>query len=188
MKSIKFIFLLSILFILPVISHAQEFSADTVSVMNGKQITGKVYCMPDRWRIEAETEGKHQISIIRKDKKLVWHIAEQQKQYIEFPLREEDLKTLFAVQKVNGEMKREAVGKEVINGRKTTKYKVYFEIKKMQGVMYQWTDDEYKIPMKTTDTEGKFVSELENIKMGPQRGDLFELPAGYTKYAIPMSK
>jgi hypothetical protein len=170
------------------VSYAQEFSANTVSVVNGKEIKGKMYYKPDRWRIEAEAGDRRQISIFRRDRKIIWHIAEQLKQYLEFPLRDEDMQNLFTSRKVTGEVKREALGKEAINGRETTKYKVYFQIEKAQGVMYQWMDEEYRFAIKSADTGGKFVSELKNITIGPQRGDLFELPAGYTKYTIPMNK
>jgi hypothetical protein len=50
-------------------------------------------------------------------------------------------------------------------------------------------DEEYRIPVKVADKDGKYISEFRNIKLGPQPEALFELPAGYTRYviSIPMN-
>jgi len=168
------------------VSRALEFSADTESLMNGKVIKGKFYYKADRRRIEGEAGDKRQISIVRMDKKLVWHIADQQKQYLELSLSGKDMPGL-AIVTVPGEVKREALGKEIVCGRSTVKYRVFFKIDKNEGIIYQWIDDEYRMPVKTSDEDGKFISEFRNIKPGPQPDDLFELPEGYTRYTIDLT-
>ncbi len=173
--------------LIAVVSHAQEFAADTVSLVNGRQIQGRFYYKVDRWRVEAEADGKHQTSIIRKDKKMVWHMAVQQKQYLQLTLSGKDLAGL-AFGSVPGEVKREQIGKESVHGRSTTKYRIYCKIDNNDGIFYQWVDDEYGMPVKVSDKEGKYVSEFRNIKFGPQSEDLFELPAGYTMYTIDLTK
>ncbi len=170
------------------VSRALEFSADTESLVNGRPIHGKFYSKTDRQRIEAEADGKRQISIIRMDKKLAWHIADQQKQYLELPLSNNDMLG-FAVMTVPGEVKRDTMGKETVHGRSTVKYRVYCKIENREGFFYQWVDEEYRIPVKIADKDGKYVSEFRNIKIGPQQNDLFELPADYTRYMmVPNTK
>ena len=154
-----------------------------MSVINGKEIKGKIYARSDRWRIEAEMGDRHQISILRKDKKLIWHIAAQQNQYLEFPLKDEDINNLLNLS-ITGEYKREKIGKEKINGRSATKYKVYVRIQDKEGAFYQWIDDEYKLPVKSADEKGTYTSVFSNITPGPQPDSLFELPSGLTPYTI----
>jgi PIN domain nuclease of toxin-antitoxin system len=125
-------FLSAVALLSAAVLHAQEFSADTVSLVNGKEIKGKMYYKPDRRRIDAEAGGKRQISIVRMDKKLVWHIADQQKQYLQLPLSEKDMADL-AVATVQGEVRREAMGKEAVHGRGITKYRVYSRSAKTRG-------------------------------------------------------
>ena len=150
-------------------------------------MTGKLYCSKDRWRIEMSADERHQVSIIRKDKKIIWHIADQQKQYLEFPLREEDLPVAIG-QKILGEVKREKLGKETINGRSVVKYKVYFKVKNQEGFTYQWVDEEYKIPIRSSYEKGQYTSEIKNIVPGPQPAALFELPSDVTPYTIPITR
>jgi len=176
-----------ILFFIASVATALEFSADIESLMNGKVIKGTFYYKTDRRRIEGEAGDKKQISIVRMDKKLVWHIADQQKQYLELPLSEKDMMGLAVVTAL-GEVKREKLGKEIVHGRSTVKYRIYCKINKNEGIIYQWIDDEYRMPVKTSDQDGKFISEFRNIKPGRQPNGLFELPPGYTKFAIDLTK
>src|SRR3990172_727587 len=115
MRFFKNVFIIIVFVFSAPFLYDQEFSADTVATISGKVMTGKLYCSKDRWRIEMSADERHQVSIIRKDKKIIWHIADQQKQYLEFPLREEDLPVAIG-QKILGEVKREKLGKETING------------------------------------------------------------------------
>ena len=168
-------------------AFALDYSADTHSVINGREINGKIYARSDRWRIEAEIGDRHQISILRKDKKLIWHIAAQQKQYAEFPMKDDDIAKLLNLA-APGEYKREKLGAEKINNRPATKYKVFIRMQQREGAFIQWIDDEYKFPVKSEDEKGTFTSVITNITPGPQADALFELPTSLTPYTIMPGK
>jgi hypothetical protein len=162
------------------VSYAQEFSAETVSVVNRVEVSGTFYYQSDRWRIDFETDGVRQTTIFRKDRKVVWQFDSVQKRYVEHPLDEADI-AAFVKGEVDGEYKRELLGREPVNGRPALKYKVLYVIETKRGHLYQWIDEELKVPIKVTDKNDQLITEYRNIKTGPRAAELFELPAGYTK-------
>lgn len=160
-------------------SYAQEFSADTVSMVNGVEIIGKFYYKPDRWRMAFEANGIHQATIFRKDKKVVWQFDSAGKQYVEYFLEDKEI-VAFVKGEIEGEYKRELLGKEKVRERNALKYKVFY-VDRKRNYLFQWIDEELKLPIKATDKNGQLITEYRNMKIEPQAAELFELPNGYTK-------
>ena len=141
-------------------------------------MTGKIYFQQDRWRVEmAGTEGTR-ISINRLDKGVTWLLMPNQT-YVEMPLRVDQVPRVAP--KLEGEVNRKRVGTEQVGGRKTEKYEVVVEVKGRKEIIYQWVAPDIKFPMKTASSDGKWESAYNYVTLAPQKADLFELPAGYTK-------
>ena len=165
-------------------SFAQEFSGDVVSIFKGQSTTSKMYFEKDKWRMESEFKGAKSVSIIRKDKKLMWNLMPDQKMYMEMAIPEQQMTGVSKT--VAGEISRKKIGNERVNGMPCDKFEISHK-NKVSGkteVLYQWLSRD-GIPVKTAAQDGSWSSELKNIKMGRSPKTLFEIPAGYTKQKMP---
>jgi len=164
-------------------ASAFEFSADTITTMNGGQkMAGKMYFKPDKFRMDMKT-NEDMIMITRIDKKVMWNIMIKQKMYMEMPF---DLKNKPKVEeKYPGEIERKEVGRETIDGHPTTKYLITYKIDDKKNQVYQWLARDIKFPIKTAGVDGSWTQEFRNVKMVAQPDSLFEVPPGYTKMQMP---
>ncbi len=163
---------------------AQEFSADVISNFKGQTFNSKMYFEKDKWRTESENKGMKAISIVRKDKNLLWNLMPDQKMYMEMAIPEQQLRGMSKA--VADEISRKKVGTEQINGMPCDKFEISHKNKAtgQTEVLYQWLNRD-GIPVKTAARDGSWSTELKNIKMGRQPDSLFEVPAGYTKQKMP---
>jgi hypothetical protein len=158
---------------------ASDFSADMVSVSSGTRAEGKIFVSEQKVR----TEMAGAVMISRLDMKVNWMIMPDQRMYMEQPF---DPKMLSGVsEKMPGEIERTPLGKEMVDGRQADKYRVVYESAKGKESMLQWLDEASLIPVKMSAENGSWVIEYSNLNVGPQDPSLFELPAGYTKMAMP---
>jgi hypothetical protein len=155
-----------------------EFSAEQTTRVGTKSMTGKIFFQPDRWRVEMAGQEGPRVSINRLDKGITWLLLPN-RTYVEIPLRLDQIPRVAP--KIEGEVKRKRVGVEQVGGRMTEKYEVTVEIKGRKEVIYQWVAADIKFPMKTASIDGKWESVYNFVTLAPQKADLFELPAGYTK-------
>lgn len=163
-------------------ANAADFSAEMVSSAPQGSMTAKMYVSGDKSRIEMPGA----ISINRMDKKTAWMLMPQERMYMEQPL---DIHTAVTTQKkLDGEIERTVVGKEALNGRNTTKYRITYEAAGRRDTIFQWIDDVNSFPVKTAAVDGSWWSEFRNITQGPQDSALFEIPAGYKKFSVPNMK
>jgi hypothetical protein len=157
------------------VAWADDFSADFVSKSNdpsrmpGK---GKIYMKDQRMRME----HPQAVTISRPDKGVMWMLIPGQNMYVEQPYRPSP-----GLQKWSPEMESRArkVGTESVSGLMCTKY----EIRGNQGTVHYWISEKIDFPVKMQDSGNSML--LENIKIGTVSGDLFEVPAGYRKFAMP---
>jgi hypothetical protein len=86
----------------------------------------------------------------------------------------------------NGQtMELKLVGPEKLDGRAVEKWQVTSTAPNQQPVAtFQWYDPELKLAVRE-EFPGGYVSELKNIKVGPQPDDLFAVPAGFALKAMP---
>jgi hypothetical protein len=161
-------------------AFAEDFSADVITKAPTASMAAKMYISGNKSRMESAGT----ITISRMDKKVVWILMPNEKMYMEQPL---DPRTAATTQtKVNGEIERRAEGNEVINGMKTTKYRVTIQNQGKRESMFQWVDEGMHFPIKTAAIDGSWSTEFRNIRRGAQNPQLFEIPAGYTKMSMGM--
>lgn len=161
------------------VCHAEDFSADIVSSMPQGTFMSKIYVSQDKSRTEVEGTA----TIARMDKKVVWVIIPAQRMYMEQPL---DMQSAASTQeKIEGEISRTMEGRETVSGISAAKYRVTYESQGQRNSIFQWIDERRHFPVKTAAIDGSWSSEFRNIKTGPQDPALFEVPAGYKKFAMP---
>jgi len=163
---------------------AQEFSADVLSTFKGQSVSSKMYFEKDKWRMESEMRGMKSVSIVRKDKNLMWNLMPDQKMYSEMAIPEQQMQG--ASKAVADELSRKKLGAESVNGIMCDKYEVSHKNKAtgQTEVLYQWLSRD-GIPVKSAAKDGSWTTEFKDIKMGRQPDSLFEVPAGYTKQKMP---
>lgn len=159
---------------------AGDFSADMVSTSREGSSSGKMYVSGENSRMEMPG----MIVINRMDKKVAWMLMPAEKMYMEQAL---DTRTAAGAQeKMEGEIERIAEGKETVNGRAVTKYRVTYEAQGKRESVFQWLDEKARIPVKTAAVDGSWSMEFKNIETGSQDQALFEIPAGYQKMSFNM--
>ncbi len=162
-------------------AFAQEFSADVVTTSKDGNFTGKLYVMKDKVRME----NAQSIMISRMDKSVMWLCLPGQKMYMEQPL---DMSTFAAsADKMPGEIERQKVGEEEVDGHMCDKYKIDYSYQGKTGSTYVWLTKDSTVPIKSAAADGSWTMEYRNFQLGTQRADLFELPAGYQKLSMDMS-
>jgi hypothetical protein len=77
------------------------------------------------------------------------------------------------------------IGNEKVDGRSVEKWEMTVRVPNQAPTStFQWYDPELKLAVRE-EFPGGYVSELKNVRVGPQPDDLFQVPAGYTRKAMP---
>lgn len=156
-----------------------EFSADITMVSEVGTMKGKIFVSKEKSRVEfAEA-----VTVNRPDKGIVWMILPATRSYIEQPIDMEQA-AIFS-DKAKAGVTKTLVGEEEVSGRKTQKYRVTINGNGENFSMLQWIDKDTSFPVKSASEDGKWSYEYMNLKMGPQPPELFELPTGFNKMAMP---
>ncbi len=164
-----------------------SYSAEQVHLEPDGKARGvfKVYGTPDKIRMEmyAPWGGGSMVNIIRKDKDVTWTLIPEKKVYMESTINEADMQR-FMVSMDDAVGKEEDLGTEIVNGYKCNKKRIETTVKVMgferTTSAVVWKSDEFPFPIRTQD-DGGGISEMRNIKKGPQPDELFEIPSGYSK-------
>jgi hypothetical protein len=162
-----------------------DHSADQVMTVAGQTMKARVYHSAKAERREMSQAGMKMISIVRRDKNVVWSLMPEQKMYMEVAAGA-DKGAPVDMSRAN--IQRTSLGNETLDGIKTNKNKVVVTDKAsgttMEGLMWE-TAEGILVKMDATGkVDGKpvkLVLQQSNIKVGPQPAALFEIPAGYTK-------
>ena len=155
---------------------AEEFSADVSGHMgNSGAFQGKVFMSNQKMRMETPQS----ITISRMDRGVVWMLMPQQKMYMEMGLGSEI--AVSSLEKLPGEIERQSLGTEMVNGKLATKYRIVTEQQGIRGAILHWIAPGLNFPVKIATENGSVLMEYTNFRMGPQDQSLFELPSGYQK-------
>lgn len=164
---------MSLLFIFAGFVFAQEFSADIVSTTREGNFSGKIFVSKDKSRMEIPQS----IIIARMDKKKAWVLMPQQMLYLEQPLNPENI--VVSSEKMPGEIQRQLIGQETIDGKATNKYSVVYTLNNRQEKVLVWVTTDSNIPIKSQASDGSWTMEYKNLNIGKQPDSLFEIPPGY---------
>src|SRR5215469_2211040 len=160
-----------------------SYSADRTLTIGERTYNGKLYARPGSQRHEQSLEGIQQIMILQGDSARGWLLLPVLNAYIEFGIGpiEAELQddTLLSTR----------VGEEVIDGRRTNKYRIEHTAKNGTFVEgYLWLTRE-GIPMRLdgsyTGSNGgnptKVHMQLSHVEVGPQDSALFVTPRNMMK-------
>jgi hypothetical protein len=157
---------------------AFEFSAQRILRDQGKVVNAHVNARDDRWRFEyAEPQAGAMVAIIRLDRQTVWLILSQHRMYREVPIASEH--QLLVSEKMEGEVARQLVGTEELNGFPTELFEVTVMAQGEPRQYYQWVTQVQRFPIKTVSKRGDWAVEYRNVVFAKQSSLFFETPRGY---------
>ena len=163
---------------------AFEFSAQRIAKDDGKMVSAHVNAREDRWRFEyAEPQDGAMAAIIRLDKQAVWLILSKRRMYMEVPIGPEYL--LLVSEKMDGEVARELIGKEELNGFPTELFEVTVMTKGESKQYYQWVTQAQRFPIKTVSKRGDWSVEYRHVVFTKQSSLFFETHRGYVQANPP---
>ena len=160
---------------LPHTATALDFSAERI-VKSGKSVmTAHVNAKDDRWRFEfAQPQGGASIIIVRMDRQSSWLILSKRRQYLEVPIARDH--QLAVSETMEGELSREFVGDQMLNGYPTELFEVTVTENGGTRQYYQWVTKVQRFPVKTVSKQGKWSEEFRHVIFTKQSPFLFELP------------
>lgn len=166
---------------------ALDFSADRIVKSGNSVVTAHVNAKDDRWRFEfAQPQGEASIIIVRMDRQASWLILSKRRQYLEVPIAEHHL--LSVTEKMTGELSREFIGTEMLNGYPTELFEVTVSGDAGDRHYYQWVTQRQRFPVKTVSKEGTWSEEFRHIVFTEQSPLLFELPQRLDRANPPMQR
>ena len=160
---------------LPEPAAALDFSAERI-VKNGESVvTAHVNAKDDRWRFEyTQPQRGASIMIVRMDKQHSWLILSKRRQYLEVPIVADHV--LMVSETMDGEVSREFVGDETLNGYPTELFEVTVAEGGHTQQYYRWVTKAQRFPLKTVSKQGTWSEEFRRVIFTEQSPFLFELP------------
>ena len=171
------IILMSLVFVQAAL--ALDFSADVVSRSKGGNFTGNIFVANDKVRMDMGPTS----TITRIDKQVSWVLMQNEGMYMEQPLNPNV--AVASSKNVPGEIERTPLGNEAIDGKDAKKYRITYESRGVRTTVLQWIDSATNIPVKTAAVDDSWSMEYKNLTVGVQPESIFEIPAGYQKFAMP---
>ena len=163
-------------FLLPLgLLQAGDFSADVINTHRGQVTRAKIYVQMGKIRME--THGTEEFTVLRADKKVIWIVIPEEKTYIEIQSPQSQETGI----NMKGEVKRQYLSSETMNGHETKKYEVHYLDKDTLHKVHQWIASDLNYPIKISALDGSWSTEYRNIRIGSQPDSLFEIPQGFDK-------
>jgi hypothetical protein len=158
-------------------ADALEFTADQVTKINGRTQKSTIYYRDNMWRIEHHSMGPVNVSIVRKDKKVVWLLLSRMKHFKTMPYSAAQDPQVS--ERLEGEVSREEIGTETREKHPTTLYEVTVKQGERTEVYYQWLATDIHFPMKLAKKDGSWIVEYQHVKLRPVIDYLFQLPLNF---------
>lgn len=156
---------------------ALEFSADQVTRANGKTRIANIFYRDDRWRLEHQETGPVNVTIVRKDKQVMWLLLSRLKHYKEIPY--DSAQAPKVQEKLGGEISRSKIGTETLDGHPTTLYEVRVKEGGRTESYYQWLATDIRFPLKLAKKDGSWMVEYRRVRLGHASDFLFQLPVNF---------
>lgn len=158
-------------------AFALEFTADQITKIDGRTHKASIYYRDQMWRIEHHSLGPVNVTIVRKDKQLVWLLLSRMKHFKTLPYDPEQ--DLHVTPRLEGEIERQEIGTEVREGHPTTLYEVTTKEGERVEQYYQWVATDLHFPMKLAKKDGSWIVEYQHVKMRTVSDYLFNLPVNF---------
>ncbi|MDF0642829.1 MAG: hypothetical protein P0111_02260 [Nitrospira sp.] len=156
---------------------ALEFTADQLTKIDGRTHKSFIYYRDQMWRIEHHSMGPVNVSIVRKDKQVVWLLLSRMKHFKEVPYDpDQDLRV---TEKLDGEISRQEIGTEIREGHPTVLYEVTTKHGERIENYYQWVATDIHFPMKLAKKDGSWIVEYQHVKLRSVSDYLFNLPLNF---------
>lgn len=161
-------------------AYAAEFSANLVFISKENHGNGKIAVTDEKVMVKI---GEI-ITIARIDKNLIWLVMPKGQMYIKMPLQFQNI--FIGTDSIKGELERKFVGVEKVNGQKTNKYRIIYQMDDKVYTAFLWMLPVVNIPVKKAAEDGSWVIKYTGIYVGKQPDDLFEIPDGYQELGTNM--
>lgn len=162
---------------------ALEFTADQITRVDGRTRKANIYYRDEMWRLEHFDLGPVNVTIVRKDKQVMWLLLSRMKHFKTVPYDPEQAPKV--TERLDGEVAREEIGTEVLDGHPTTLYLVTVEKPAAAGaapateLYYQWLATDIRFPLKLAKKDGNWVVEYKHVRLRAVSDLLFQLPVNF---------
>ncbi len=156
---------------------ALEFTADQITKVNGRVRKANIYYRDEMWRLEHHEISPVNVTIVRKDKQLMWLLLSRMKHFKTLPYDPEQAPKVM--EQLDGETARETIGDEVFDGHPTKLYQVTVRQRGRDLVYYQWVATDLHFPVKLARKDGSWIVEYRNVKLRPVSDFMFQLPVNF---------
>lgn len=156
---------------------ALEFTADQITKIDGKTHKAFIYYRDQMWRIEHHSMGPVNVSIVRKDKQVVWMLLSRMKHFKTVPY--DAGQDLRVTEVLEGEVSRQEIGTEIREGHPTMLYEVTTKQGERVEQYYQWVATDIHFPMKLAKKDGSWIVEYQHVKLRAVSDYLFNLPVNF---------
>ena len=158
-------------------ASALEFTTDQITKIDGRTHKAFIYYRDQMWRIEHHSLGPVNVTIVRKDKHLVWLLLSRMKHFKTLPYdADQDLRVTA---RLDGEISRQEIGSEIREEHPTTLYEVTTKQGEHVEQYYQWVATDLQFPMKLAKKDGSWIVEYQHVKMRSLSDYLFNLPVNF---------
>ena len=154
-----------------------QFVADHVTRSGGHTHRGSLYHRDDMWRIEHNDPGSVEVTIVRRDKGVMWLLLGRTRQFATMPFDASTPSTLE--RSVAHEVARETVGTEILDGHPTTLFQITAREGQQEVIYYQWWAEDLQLPLRLARKDGAWIVEYKNVKLRSLSPRLFEIPLHY---------
>ncbi len=158
-------------------ASALEFTADQITKVNGRVRKANIYYRDDMWRLEHHEIGPVNVTIVRRDKQVMWLLLSRMKHFKTIPYDPDQAPKVM--EQLEGEVAREEIGTEVFDGHPTTLYQVTVRARGRELEYYQWVATDLHFPVKLARKDGSWIVEYRNVKLRPVSDFLFQLPVNF---------
>lgn len=153
---------------------ALEFTADRITTIDGHTGKDALFYRDDMWRLEHHAMGPVTVSIVRKDKRVVWLLRSRTREFKTVPYSGEQ--DLMVTEKLEGEVSREEIGQETREGHQTILFEVTTKHSDRTDVYYQWVATDIRFPLKLMKKDGSWSVEYQHVTIRSLSDSLFQLP------------
>lgn len=154
-----------------------EFVADQLTRIGDRTYRASLFYRDDMWRIEHNSAGSADVTIVRKDKGLMWLLLARVKQFKTLPI-DPDAGLLF-YPRLGEEIAREVIGTETLEGHPTTLSQITVREGRRTVIYYQWWAEDLHLPLRVARKDGAWIVQYKNIRLRRVSSQMFELPLHY---------